>query len=76
MAKMKVVGGTDIDRSYAFRPSSLEQVRIQVWFHRVPTTKFSWRRLRFVEAVHITEVWSDECGDFEPGNCWTEIVNS
>lgn len=71
---MKVVGGTDVDRGWAFRPSVLEDAAgIKVWFKRIPTRKFSWRHLRFVPATLITEIWSEEgCTDFEPGNCWVE----
>ncbi len=71
---LKLVGGADVDRGYAFRPSSLEECGIKVWFRREPITRFSWRKLKMVEAFLVTEIWSDEFEDFEPGNCWVENV--
>lgn len=61
-------------RTYAFTPSVLESEGVVVWFERKPTTKFSWKRLRFVPATLVTEIWSDESGDFEPGHCWIEEI--
>ena len=54
---MKVVAGLEVDRSWAFRPSSLEKVEISVWFRRIPTKKFYWKRLCFLPAVLIIEIW-------------------
>ena len=72
---MKVVAGLEIERGYAFRPSSLEKEGIRVEFRRAPTSKFHWPTLRFKPAVHITEVWIEEDGtEFEPGNSFIQFL--
>jgi len=69
---LKVVAGTDITIRYAFRPSVLEKEGIKVWYKRTPQRCFSWRRFRFVNVTRVTEVWTDDEGDFEPGNSWID----
>jgi hypothetical protein len=74
---LSVVGGNDVERSYAFRPSTLEKDGIHVWFRRKPTVRFSWKKFRFVPATLVTEIWTSESDEsFEPGNCWIEEEKS
>lgn len=71
---LKVVGGTDIDVPWAFRPSVLEEhAGIKVWYRKTPIKKFNWRKLKRMPATLFVEVWTDEYGDFEPGNLWIEF---
>lgn len=72
---MRVVGGQDVERGYAFRPSTLEEEGIKVEFRRTLIRKFHWPSLQFRDAVLIIEIWVEEDGnEFEPGNCFTQFV--
>ncbi len=72
MTGLKVVAGLEVDRGYAFRPSSLEKEGVRVWFRHIPRRVWCWHKFRFVPAVLIVEMWTDYRGTFEPGNCWIE----
>ena len=72
---IRVVAGLERERSYAFRPSSLEADGVHVWFRRKKILKWSWRHLQRRSAVFVNEIWTYDGDDFEPGNCWTEWEN-
>ena len=71
--ELKVVGGTDIDRGWAFRPSVLKSEGIEVEFRRDPQRRFNWRKLQWCVGFFVYEVWIEpDDNEFKPGNGWFE----
>lgn len=84
---LAVVCDDDSDISFAFRPSVMEHSGVIVVYEETKTTQWSWRKFKYIPAIHFNEVWYDhhQCGEcdihtcedgeiFFPGHSWTETI--